>query len=72
MTFDSPDAPASVPTQVAAVPDDHVSATPRVMDIPGISHGLQRRLADGMARVDATLREAVRHEDDFIREASFR
>jgi heptaprenyl diphosphate synthase len=50
--------------------DDHVSATPAVMDIPGISPELQQRLADGMARVDETLREAVRHEDDFIAEAS--
>ena len=46
------------------------TATPAVMAIPGISAELQQRLAEGMARVDATLTEAVRHEDPFIREAS--
>ena len=50
--------------------DTHVSATPGVMEIPGVSADLQARLEDGMARVDATLRDAVHHEDPFIAEAS--
>lgn len=70
MNFDGPDTRGSLPDGATGVSDPHVSATPAVMDIPGISPELQRRLADGMARVDATLREAVRHEDDFISEAS--
>jgi heptaprenyl diphosphate synthase len=50
--------------------DTHVSTTPGVMDIPGISADLRARLEAGMERVDLTLREAVRHEDPFIHEAS--
>ena len=45
-------------------------ATPAVMAIPGISDDLTERLAEGMDRVDATLRQAVEHEDAFIMEAS--
>src|SRR5688572_13750722 len=45
-------------------------STPPVMAIPGISAELQARLADGMARVDATLQRAVHHDDPFIMEAS--
>ena len=49
---------------------DSTGSTPAVMAIPGISTELRLRLADGMARVDAALREAVRHDDTFIMEAS--
>ncbi|MDO5502012.1 MAG: polyprenyl synthetase family protein [Actinomycetia bacterium] len=40
------------------------------MMIPGISPELQQRLAAGMAKVDAALRAAVKHDDAFIQEAS--
>ena len=70
MNFDSPDARGSLTDGGMGASDPHARATPAVMDIPGISADLQRRLAAGMARVDATLRDAVSHEDDFIREAS--
>ncbi|MFN2320666.1 MAG: polyprenyl synthetase family protein [Dermatophilaceae bacterium] len=50
--------------------DAHVSDTPGVMGIPGVSADLQTRLEDGMARVAAALREVVQHEDPFIAEAS--
>lgn len=40
------------------------------MAIPGISAELQQRLGAGMARVDAALQDAVRHDDPFIMEAS--
>lgn len=55
---------------MTAETDTPVSATPGVMEIPGVSAGLQARLAEGMARVDATLRQVVQHEDPFIAEAS--
>ena len=55
---------------MTAEPDIHVSATPGVMGIPGVSADLHDRLEAGMARVDARLREVVRHEDPFIAEAS--
>jgi heptaprenyl diphosphate synthase len=51
-------------------PQTPVSATPGVMGIPGASAALQSRLEDGMARVDALLREVVKHEDPFIADAS--
>lgn len=45
-------------------------ATPPVLTVPGATPELIARLQDGLARVDALLREVVDHEDPFIAEAS--
>lgn len=37
--------------------------------VPGIDHGLQGRLIEGLAAVDRRLREVVDHDDPFIAEA---
>ncbi len=45
-------------------------ATPPVLTVPGATPELAARLQDGLARVDALLREVVDHEDPFIAAAS--
>ncbi len=45
-------------------------ATPPVLTVPGATPELVARLQDGLARVDALLREVVDHEDPFIAQAS--
>ncbi len=45
-------------------------ATPPVLTVPGATPELTARLQDGLARVDALLRQVVDHDDPFIAEAS--
>lgn len=45
-------------------------ATPPVLTVPGATPELMAHLQDGLARVDALLREVVDHEDPFIAGAS--
>ncbi|HEX5966989.1 MAG TPA: polyprenyl synthetase family protein [Intrasporangium sp.] len=45
-------------------------ATPPLLTIPGATPELATHLQDGLARVDALLREVVDHEDPFIAAAS--
>ena len=45
-------------------------ATPPLLTIPGATPELAAHLQDGLARVDALLREVVDHEDPFIAAAS--
>lgn len=44
--------------------------TPSVLTLPGASDGLRERLTEGLAAVDALIRERVDHDDAFVAEAS--
>ncbi|MBC9956271.1 polyprenyl synthetase family protein [Yimella sp. cx-51] len=47
-----------------------MSIATAAIGVPGASEALTERLVDGLAAVDARLREVVRHDDPFIAEAS--
>ena len=47
-----------------------MSMTTAAIGVSGASEALTERLVDGLAAVDARLREVVSHDDPFIAEAS--